>query len=251
MLTHWQQSFLLKGVMPASSRINFTSIPIPANNPLYLKEKAMTDNLTVLMPPAQPQALEDEKAFEAAADSFSVNAQGNGSVTGIAYTVPAYSDGRVTADIRYLSLTSADVDTLNSLIRGMVSASQYEKIQEYERIHASAKLSVWRFWSGGGSASYEKTRNEMRGFGLSEENIRTIISAMADIARNMSNVKLDINVRNSRNNFAVSGNLLVYTMAGTIKLGNEQLQYRMLSNQGTYGDRDRVAPADVNVIPLN
>src|ERR1700710_1925916 len=59
-----------------------------------------------------------------ATDSFSVESQGYGSFTGMAYTVPAHSDGRVTADIQTLALTSADVQTLVDLIKGMLSASQ-------------------------------------------------------------------------------------------------------------------------------
>ena len=212
----------------------------------------MSDDLIVLMPPAQiEKPPEVEEALRVAEDSFSVNSQGYGSVTGMAYTVPAHSDGNIKANIRYLSLTSADVDTLNSLIRGMLSASQYEKIEEYERIHASAKISYWAFWSGGGSASYEKTRREMRGFGLSEENQQTIIAAMCEVARNMSSVQLDVNVINRNNDYAVSGSLLVYTLAGTIKLGNEQLQYRMLANKGTFGSGNRTAPAKIDIIPLD
>lgn len=188
---------------------------------------------------------------EYAQDSFSVESQGYGSVTGIAYTVPAHAEGNFKADIRYLSLTSADVDTLNGLIKGLVTASQYEKIEEYEKIQASAKLSFWGFFSGGGSASYEKTRHEMRGFGLSEENIRTIVNAMCDIAKNMSRIQLDVTVHNSENNYSVSGNLLIYTIAGSIKVGNDQFQYRMLSNEGTYGSKGGTAPATVDVIPLD
>lgn len=212
----------------------------------------MTGEPIILMPPdLLDTSSEDEKLLQAAEDSFTVAAQGLGSVTGIEYTVPAHSDGRVRADIRYPSLTSVDVDNLNSLIKGMLSAAQYEKIEKYERIHASGKVKYFAFWSGGASASYEKTTREMKGFGLSEENIKTIVSAMSEIARNMSNVVLDISIHNRNNDYAVSGSLLIYTLAGTIKVGNEQRQYRMLSNRGTFGSRDRTAPASVDIIPLD
>jgi hypothetical protein len=212
----------------------------------------MSEDLIVLMPPASILSpFEDDNELSGAEDSFTVASQGFGSVTGITYTVPAHSDGNVKANIRYPSLTSVDIENLNNLIKGMLSATQYEKVEKYERIHASGKVKYFAFWSGGASASYEKTRREMTGFGLSEENIKTIVSAMSEVAKKMSNIQLDINILNRDNDYAVSGNLLIYTLAGTIKVGNEQHQYRVLSNRGTFGSRDRTAPANVDTIPLD
>lgn len=217
-----------------------------------MSDKDEHDSASILLPPRRRLVrLHIEDTDEAAQDSFSVDAQGYGSVTGLAYTVPAHADGNVIADIRYLSLTSADVANLNELMRGMVSASQYQHIEDYEATHASANLSYWGFFSGGGSASYDKTHHEMRGFGLSEDNIKTIVQAMAEIAKTMSRVQLNITVHNSNHNYAVSGNLLIYTVAGSIKTGNQQTQYRMLANEGTYGSGSKTAPATVDVIPLN
>lgn len=181
-------------------------------------------------------------------DSFNVTSQGYGSLSGLSYTIPAHTEGTVEAKIKTLAITSRDVENLNSLIKGMVSASQYEKIEEYERTHASANISFWGFWSGGGSASYEKTRKEMRGFGLSEDNIKTIVNAMAEVAKQMSEVKLVFNVKNSENDYAVSGSLLLFTIAGSISTGNEQIQYRLLANKGIAGSGGKTAPADVEVV---
>lgn len=184
------------------------------------------------------------------ADSYSVESQGYGSLSGLNYTVPAHTTGKIKAKIQTLALTSNDVKNLVDLIKGMVSASQYEKIREYERTHASANLSFWGFWSGGGGASYEKTREALRGFGLSEENIRTIVSAMAEAAKKMSHVEIDFDVHNAANDYAVSGSLMLYTIAGTISAQNQQIQYRMLSDKGVAGTGNQTAPATGEIIPL-
>jgi len=202
---------------------------------------------TIIMPPKiiTPGA---KVAAAQAADSFSVEAQGYGSFSGLAYTVPAHTNGKITAKVKVLALTSTDIDNLNTLIKGMLSASQYEKVRDYEATHASANLSYWGFWSGGGGASYDKTHEELRGFGLSEENIRTIVSAMAEVAKKMSHVKIEFNVLNANNDYAVSGSLLLYTIAGTITTGNQQYQYRMLANKGTAGSGDQTAPASGQIV---
>ena len=133
----------------------------------------------------------------------------------------------------------------------MVSASQYDHVRDYEATHVSANLSFWAFWSGGGSASYDKTHEELRGFGLSEENIRTIVSAMAEVAKQMSHVEIDFDVKNAANDYAVSGSLLLYTISGTIITQNQQQQYRLLADKGIAGSGEQTAPADIQIIPLH
>lgn len=206
-------------------------------------------DISVLFPlPFPEREIEKANNFNS---SFNVDAQGHGSLTGLAYTVPPRSEGVIEAKLQTLCLTSQNVTDLNNLIRGMVSASQWEKIREYESTHASANISVFSFWSGGGSASYTKTREEMRGFGLSEENIQTIIKAMSEIAKQMSEVKIKFTVYNSNNDYPVSGNLLLWTISGTINTGNEQVPYRLLADQGTAGKNNDTAPASAEIIPLN
>jgi len=212
--------------------------------------QASTKQPSIILPPKliSPSA---RIAAEQAIDSFSVESQGYGSFSGLAYTVPAHTNGKIKAKVQVLALTSADVDSLNTLIKGMISASQYQKIRDYEATHASANLSFWGFWSGGGGASYEKTHEELRGFGLSEENIRTIVSAMAEDAKKMSHVEIDFDVLNANNDYAVSGSLLLYTVAGTISTKNQQYQYRMLADKGVAGSGDKTAPVSGKIIPLN
>jgi hypothetical protein len=206
---------------------------------------------TVILPPKLIIPRAKRPAGPPVGDSFSVESQGYGSFSGLAYTVPAHTNGKIKANVQVLALTSTDVDNLNTLIKGMVSASQYDKVRDYESTHASANISFWGFWSGGGGASYEKTHEELRGFGLSEDNIKTIVSAMAADAQKMSHVELDFDVLNAANDYAVSGSLLLYTIAGTISSQNQQYQYRMLANKGTAGSGDQTAPAEVKIIPLS
>jgi hypothetical protein len=196
--------------------------------------------------------LEREASFAGSAiDGFSVSAQGNGSFTGLAYTVPAHTSGKIKAQIQTLALTSSDVDNLNTLIKGMVDASKWQKVEDYQNKHASADLSFWGLISGGGSASYDETHKQMSGFGLSEDNIKTIIAAMAAAAAKMSHVEIDFTVDNTQYDYAVSGSLLLYTIAGTIQTANGQYQYRFLANKGTAGSGDSQAPAAGSIIPLN
>lgn len=212
---------------------------------------SMTDIMIQFPEPLSPQVLSVADADPGASDSFSVDAQGNGSLTGLAYTIPAHAKGTITAKLNTLSLTSEDVTTLDTLIKGMVSASEWSKVTDYEETHASADLSFWGLIGGGGSASYTKTHEAMTGMGLSEENIKTIVDKMAEIAGNMSTVEIEFEVDNSANDYSVSGSLLIYTVSGTIKTGNTQTQYRLLADQGTAGSAGQSAPASGTIIPLN
>lgn len=183
-----------------------------------------------------------------AGDSYTVEAQGYGTITGLAYTIPAHTNGKIKATLQTLALTSNDVTNLNNLIKGMLSASQYEKVRDYESTHASANVSYWAFWSGGGSASYEKTHESLRGFGLSEDNIKTIVNAMSEVAKKMSSVEIDFNVLNAENDYSVSGNLTLYTIAGSVATQNGQYQYRLLTDKGHYGTGDQTAPATGEIL---
>jgi hypothetical protein len=210
---------------------------------------------SILFPPRPPSfragGAGNFSATGQAGDRFSIDAQGYGSITGLGYTVPAHSDADFDIDLKVLSLTSNDVTNLNNLIQGMVGASNWQKVRDYESTHASANLSYWGFLGGGGGASYEKTHELQSGFGLSEENQRTIVSAMSEIAKNMSRVAVKVHVKNSANSYAVSGNMIVYTISGTVTSNNKQYQYRMIADQGLAGSGDQTAPTDNNVTPLN
>jgi hypothetical protein len=185
-----------------------------------------------------------------AQDSFNVDMQGTGSFTGLSYQVPAHTSGTIKADIETPALTSQNVKDLNTLIDGLVSASAKEKIDEYQRTHASANISAWSFWTAGGSASYEKTRNSMHESGLSDDQITMIVEKMLDVASTMSKVSLKFKINNSKNDYAVSGSLMLYTISGTITTQNGTAQYRLLADSGSAGSPGSTAPANGNIIPL-
>ncbi|MEO7098945.1 MAG: hypothetical protein ABI162_06255 [Luteolibacter sp.] len=183
--------------------------------------------------------------------SFDVSAQGNGSFTGLGYTIPAHTKGSIKAKIQTLCMTSQDVANLNQLVKGMVSASDWQQVTDYEATHVSADLSFFGMISGGGSASYDKTHTDMSGFGLTSDQITTIVEAMAKIASQMSSVEIDFEVDNTQNDYSVSGSLMLYTIGGTIKSDSSEYQYRMLAGQGTAGASGDTAPASGTIIPLN
>jgi hypothetical protein len=116
---------------------------------------------------------------------ISVDAQGTGSITGLTYTVSAYTKGRITAKLQTPALTSTDMANLNTLINSFLDASTKTEVKDYEKTHTSANLSVFAFWSNGGSASYDKTHEAMKSSGLSESQITQIITAMLESAQKM------------------------------------------------------------------
>lgn len=102
-------------------------------------------------------------------DAFSIEVQGLGQLTGIAYKVPAHAEGRIKAKLQISALTSLDVKNLNDLAISMLDASYRETVKEFEKTSASANLSIWGWFFGGGAdASYEKTRESMKSKGLSD-----------------------------------------------------------------------------------
>lgn len=216
----------------------------------------MTDTLYVtpqayLFPSPTPHQTLLAATPPATGDSFSVDAQGNGSLTGMAYTIPGHTKGNVKVKLQTPALTTQNMTDLNTLIQSMLSASVKTQVHDYEATHASANCSAFAFWSSGASASYDKTHDSMTSSGLTDDQITIIIEKMTDLASQMSQVELDLEIDNSANDYSVSGNLLVYTISGTVTSSKGTFQYRMLADQGAAGSSGATAPATVNTIPLN
>lgn len=180
---------------------------------------------------------------------FSVEACGKGSFTGLSYTIPAHAKGKLEAAIQIKSFTSQDMKELNDMVMTMLSATAREDVKSYEKANGSANLSIWRFWSAGAEASYEKNTNAMKSSGLSQAQIDTVINRMFDMASQMSRVKLDFTIDNSANDYNVSGDLQLYTLSGEIKTAKGTQQFRVLADKGTAGGG--AAPAEGKVIPLS
>ena len=89
---------------------------------------------------------------------LSVKVQGPGTFQGLSYTVPAHTKGTLKAKVETLALTSQDIQTLRILVKSLLKASQWQKIEEEEKTHASADISFLAIFSDGGSASYDQTK---------------------------------------------------------------------------------------------
>lgn len=197
-----------------------------------------------------------ESVQGSAEESYSIEVSGQGQLTGLSYTVPAHAQGSIKAKLQISAMSSEDVENLNDLAMGMLDASYQEEIKEYEKTSASANLSVWTWFFGGGgaSASYEKTKDTMISKGLTEEQITMLMDAFLERAKNMSTVEIDFYINNTNNDYSVSGDLYLYTVSGTIQTEKGTAQYRMLADQASAGGPPPTgggAPSSGKVIPLN
>jgi hypothetical protein len=209
-----------------------------------------TRGLTFTMP--------TQEVIDVSGDSetaFSIKASGEGSLTGLAYTVPAHTVGIIRAKLNLLAISSEDVKNLNTLALGMLDASEREEIRTHEETSASADLSVWSWFFGGGkaSASYKETRDTMLSKGLTDEQINTLMDAFMTVATNMSAVEIEFTVYNQNSDYSVSGDLYLWTVSGTIQTDKGTAEYRLLADQGNAGDPpgEGGAPASGKIIPLN
>lgn len=193
--------------------------------------------------------ISSQEMFNSSEEGFTIEAEGTGSLTGVTYSIPAHSTGEILYDINMLAITTQNVKDLNDAIMNMLDASQQKYVRDYSSTHASADISIWSIFGGGGSASYEKTYEKMSSMGLTQEQITIIINKFFECANKFSNVGLKITVDNRNNNYSVSGDLQLYTISGTIKTSKGTAQYRLLANNGTAGNG--AAPTSGEVIPLN
>jgi len=203
--------------------------------------------------PFQPIISKIEKGT--AEESYSIDVSGQGQLTGLSYTIPAHTEGKIKAKLQISALTSDDVKSLNDMAMGFLDASYKEEIKEYEKTSASASLSIWSwaFGGGGASASYQKTKQTMKSKGLTDTQITQLMDAFLKKAQNMSTVEIDFYVNNSANDYSVSGDLYLYTVSGTINTSKGTAQYRMLADQASAGGPPPAgggAPAS-GVIKLN
>ena len=204
----------------------------------------------------QPRVVEADSSVEdGSKESFSIDVSGLGQLTGLAYTVSAYTEAKIKATLQISAMSSQDVKDLNELALGMLSASSQEEIKEYEKTSASANLSIWSwaFGGAGATASYEKTTQTMKSKGLTEEQITKLMDAFLVRAQQMSKVEIEFFVNNTNNDYAVSGSLYLYTVSGSVKTSTGTQQYRMLADQAAAGGPPPTgggAPATGKIIPL-
>lgn len=219
-----------------------------------MKEIQITKTDVVLKDAFEP--VRSPEVSGGAEEAYSIEVQGQGQLVGLSYTVPAHTSGTIKASLQTSALSSDDVANLNALAMGMLDASYKEQVKEYEKTSANANLSVWTWFFGGGgvSASYEKTVETMKSKGLTEAQITMLMDAFLERAKSMSKVEIEFYVNNTQNDYAVSGDLYLYTVAGTIKTKKGTAQYRMLADQAAAGAPPPTgggAPSTGTIIPLS
>ena len=185
-----------------------------------------------------------------AAESFSVDSVGRGSFTGLNYTVAAHAKATITVTIQTLSLTTADVDNLNSLINTMVNAATKEVVDTKSKsTSGSANLSFWDFWCGGSASSNTTTTDAMKTSGLKDAQISALMDKLFDLASKMNNVAMILDIDNTAYDYEVSGDIALYTVGGQVTTSKGTTQFRMLADKGTAGENS--SPTKANVVPLS
>jgi len=129
--------------------------------------------------------------------------------------------------------------------KSLLSASAREEVQHYESVHGKGNLNFFRYLFGGVEAGYDKIRHLLKNVGLSEDNIKTLVSTIADMADRIAQSI------NTGNDYSVAGELKISTIQGKVISGKNMIQYRVLANKGTAGSDGATAPANVEAIPLN
>ncbi|MGO6704213.1 hypothetical protein ACC764_36445 [Rhizobium ruizarguesonis] len=193
----------------------------------------------------------DDAQVPYAEDSLSVEANGEGTISGADYMIPAHSEGWVTVKIKIPALTSQQAQYIDALYKSLLSVSARQKVESYESVHGEGNLSFFKLIFGGAKADYGKTRHLLKEEGLSEDNIKTLVSAIADIAKTMSIVTVKIHINNMDNDYSVAGELKIWTISGKVISDKHMTEYRVLATKGTAGSDGATAPTNVEVIPLN
>ncbi|MGR9402694.1 hypothetical protein ACU8M5_23505 [Rhizobium leguminosarum] len=169
------------------------------------------------------------KADPSVEDGVSITSYGQGQLSGVMYTVPAHGQIDVDLNIKLQCVTPSDVVTLNNMLKGLLDVSHYHKFEETESTNISGGLGFFGFWSGGVSASYSDVKHTLDGWGLSEENQRTIVNAMMEIAQNVSTFNYKGTIYNRDFDYDVTGSLFAIVMDATIQQGQYHKQLRFLA----------------------
>ncbi|WP_392713773.1 hypothetical protein [Rhizobium ruizarguesonis] len=86
------------------------------------------------------------------------------------------------AEIKVPALTSQEAQDIDALFKSLLSASAREEVEHYESVHGKGNLNFFRYLFGGVEAGYDKTRHLLKNVGRSEDNIKTLVSTIADMA---------------------------------------------------------------------
>ncbi len=165
-----------------------------------------------------------------ATDGIQVNAFGQGQVSGATYTVPAHGNITVDFKLNMQCITPENVNSLDKLIYGMLSASKQHEYKEQTKKTSSGGRGFFLFFSAGhSSSSYTKTTQTMDSWGLSREQQSTIIDAMMGLVKKTNTFDYSGTINNTEYDYSVSGNLFGIVMDATIQKGEEHTQVRFLA----------------------
>lgn len=158
-----------------------------------------------------------------------VSAYGKGQLTGVLYTIPAHGEITVDFQLKLPCVTPESVQNLSNLIKSLLDASHKHSYKELEKTQASGGASLFFFFSFGVSASYSKTKETMDSWGLSEENQRTIVNAMMEIAQEVCEFNYSGTIYNRDYDYDVTGNFFGIVMDAVIQQNQYQHQLRFLA----------------------
>ncbi|WGD34541.1 hypothetical protein [Olleya sp. YS] len=170
------------------------------------------------------------KSTGVATDGVSVNAYGQGQCSGVTYTVPAHGDIKVGFTLKMQCVTPKNVDALDALIRGMLSASNQKKYDQLTEKSSSGGRGFFLWFSAGGSrTSYKQTTHIMESYGLTREQQTKIIDAMVKMANEVNTFTYKGTINNDKYDYSVSGSLFGIVMDATIQKGENHAQLRFLA----------------------
>jgi hypothetical protein len=159
----------------------------------------------------------------------SVDAYGVGQLSAVFFTAPAHSETEVDLTINMFCLTPDDVTNLSNLIRSLLDASKKHVYDELEKTDISGGAGFFGFFCFGVSASYSDTKHRMDSWGLSEENQRTIVKAMMEVASRSNTFHYKSIVHNTAYDYDVTGNMYGIVMDVTASFEGYQKQNRVLA----------------------
>lgn len=178
-------------------------------------------------------------ATGAATDGVAVTSFGQGQLTGATFTVPAHSQIDVNFKLKLMAVTGQDVDNLNTLIRGMLSASEQKRFDSYSKSTSSGGSGGFLFFSGGYShRSSTQVQQSMDSWGLTRQQQDKIIAQMLKLTNTWQNYDYKGTIYNKDYDYAVTGNLFGIVMDATIQQGSASAQVRMLAPKVHLQDPD-------------
>lgn len=171
----------------------------------------------------------DAALSDAAQDGVYISSYGRGQITGAIYTIPAHGEIQVHLRLRLSCVTPESVKALDQYIRSLLDASRHHDYDEIKTSGASGGLSLFGFFSFGGSASYSETKHTMSGWGLSEENQKKIVEEMMKLVSVPSEFEIEGTIYNRDHDYAVSGSLFGIVMDAEIQQSEQHKQLRFLA----------------------